>query len=218
METERDRLPETGWAARVQYQFMGRDACDSMAPMSSIRAHTLAAHTLALAPHPSSPSGAVRAVEARVARAPDGVLTLTYSVEGDVSRMRVPPPHPACRADGLWRHTCFEAFVASGPGPAYLELNFSPSGEWASYDFSAYRAGGIPAEDTGVPAVTVTRGETGLTVDATVCVTRLRGGVPARVALAAVLEESSGSLSYWALEHPSGKPDFHHPRSFALQI
>jgi len=181
--------------------------------MSSIEAHTLA-----LAPHPFAPSDAVRAVEARVVRAPNGMLTLTYSVEGDVSRMRLPPPRPARRADGLWRHTCLEAFVAPEPGPAYLELNFSPSGEWASYAFSAYRSGMALAEDIEAPAIAVTRGEGGLAVDVTVCLRCLRGGAAARIALAAVIEGSSGSLSYWALEHPPGKPDFHHPRGFALRI
>ncbi len=181
--------------------------------MSSIQAHTLA-----LAPHPSAPSDAVRAIEARVARAPDGMLTLTYSLEGDVSRMRLPAPRLARRAEGLWRHTCFEAFIAPDPGPAYLELNFSPSGEWASYAFSAYRNGKAVAEDTEAPTIAVERGASGVTIDAAICLTRLRGGASARVALAAVIEESSGSLSYWALEHPPGKPDFHDPRSFALQI
>lgn len=181
--------------------------------MSSTRAHTLV-----LAPHPSAPCEAVRAVEARVARSSDGTLILSYSVEGDVSRMRVPPPRPACRADGLWRHTCFEAFVAPDPGPAYLELNFSPSGEWASYAFRAYREGMAATEDTEAPAIALTRGESGLTVDAAVRLTRLRGDAPARVALAAVLEDAGGGLSYWALEHPPGAPDFHHPCGFALQI
>ena len=38
------------------------------------------------------------------------------------------------------------------------------------------------------------------------------------VALAAVIEDRSGALSYWALRHAPGKPDFHHPQGFALQI
>ncbi len=145
------------------------------------------------------------------------MLTLTYSLEGDVSRMRLPSPCPARRADGLWRHTCFEAFVALDAEPAYLELNFSPSGEWASYAFSAYREG-MAAADTGAPTIAVERGASGVTMNAAICLTELRGGAPARVALAAVVEETSGDLSYWALEHPPGKPDFHHARGFALQI
>jgi hypothetical protein len=38
------------------------------------------------------------------------------------------------------------------------------------------------------------------------------------LALAAVLEDRDGRLSYWALEHPSERPDFHHPNSFVLEL
>jgi hypothetical protein len=178
----------------------------------------MGAQTLALTQHPATPCEAVRAVGARVARAPDGVLTLTFSVEGDTSRICLPPPSPPRRANGLWRHTCLEAFVAADSGSAYLELNFSPSGEWASYTFSDYRDGMAVAEDIETPAIAVIPAEGRLTVNATVCLTSLRGGAAARVALAAVIEGSSGSLSYWALRHPPGKPDFHHPYGFSLNI
>lgn len=181
--------------------------------MSSIEAHVFA-----LTPHDPARSSGVRAIEGRVMRGPDGMLTFTYSVEGDVSRMRVPPPRPVRRADGLWQHTCMEAFVAPNSGSAYLELNFSPSGEWAIYAFSAYRTDMAVIEDIETPAITVTRGEDWLTVEAAVHLKCLRGASAARLALAAVVEESSGNLSYWALEHPAGKPDFHHPRGFALKI
>jgi hypothetical protein len=35
-----------------------------------------------------------------------------------------------------------------------------------------------------------------------------------RLALSAVIEETSGALSYWALRHAAGKPDFHHADAF----
>ena len=38
------------------------------------------------------------------------------------------------------------------------------------------------------------------------------------LALAAVIEEEGGRLSYWALRHAAGKPDFHHPEAFALEL
>jgi hypothetical protein len=34
----------------------------------------------------------------------------------------------------------------------------------------------------------------------------------------AVIEDRDGRLSYWALRHPPGKPDFHHADSFALKL
>lgn len=39
-----------------------------------------------------------------------------------------------------------------------------------------------------------------------------------RLGLSAVIEEGSGCVSYWALAHPSAKPDFHHPGSFILTL
>src|SRR2546422_3089437 len=33
------------------------------------------------------------------------------------------------------------------------------------------------------------------------------------LALAAVVGDENGALSYWALKHPPGKPDFHHPHA-----
>jgi hypothetical protein len=39
-----------------------------------------------------------------------------------------------------------------------------------------------------------------------------------RLGLSAIIEEASGQRSYWALAHPPGKPDFHHPDSFALEV
>jgi hypothetical protein len=35
--------------------------------------------------------------------------------------------------------------------------------------------------------------------------------------LTAVVEEENGRLSYWALKHPPGKPDFHSPEGFVLE-
>ena len=45
-----------------------------------------------------------------------------------------------------------------------------------------------------------------------------RRSSPAFIALAAVIEDENGRLSYWGLRHPPGKPDFHHPNGFALEV
>jgi hypothetical protein len=173
----------------------------------------------ALAPHPVAPAGwPVRSIETRVARDPDGRLTLTYAVEGDVDRVRLPVPGPAHRADGLWRHTCFEAFVAPDDGPGYVELNFSPSNAWACYAFTGYRSGMAVADEVEAPVIAVAHTSIQLSVEVSVGLTCLRVGAAARIGLAAVIEETNGNLSYWALAHPPGRPDFHHPRGFALEI
>jgi hypothetical protein len=38
------------------------------------------------------------------------------------------------------------------------------------------------------------------------------------VGISAVIEEQDGTKSYWALAHPPGAPDFHHPTCFAATL
>ena len=39
-----------------------------------------------------------------------------------------------------------------------------------------------------------------------------------RLALSAVLEEEDGRRTFWALHHPGGQPDFHHPDCFVAKL
>jgi hypothetical protein len=39
-----------------------------------------------------------------------------------------------------------------------------------------------------------------------------------RLGLSALIEDTSGRKSYWALAHPSGRPDFHHADCFAYEF
>src|SRR5215831_18468784 len=95
-----------------------------------------------LSPHPASPRGPVRELGVSVGR-DGGLLVLTYSLTGDLDAVLLPPPAPPERTDELWRHTCFEAFLARA-GAGYLEFNLSPSGQWAAYEFERYRVGMRP--------------------------------------------------------------------------
>jgi hypothetical protein len=40
----------------------------------------------------------------------------------------------------------------------------------------------------------------------------------ARLGLSAIIEDVAGNISYWAARHAAGKPDFHHPDSFVLDL
>jgi hypothetical protein len=173
-----------------------------------------ATHAVALVPHPATPSAAVQSVVVQVRRAPrDRELSLRYVLTGDLGRLRIATPRPAARVDGLWRHTCFELFVAAD-GPAYREFNFSPSGEWAAYAFTAYRASGSPLDCTP-PEMHCERADRTLVLEA-----RLAGVAEGtlRLGLCAVLEDSAGSLGYWALRHAAARPDFHDRTSFTLAL
>ncbi len=187
-----------------------------------------------LAPHAATPCEAVRSIEVKVTTKGGGELELAYAVEGAPTRVRLPGPAAPRRVDGLWRHTCFEAFIApergapvtadrtqaaTPPGGPYVELNFSPSGEWAGYAFDGYRSGMRPLEHLTAPVITIAREADGgrWSVRAAVNVGGC-AGAGARLALAAVIEDAEGRLAYWALRHPSGTPDFHHPGGFAAEL
>ena len=148
-------------------------------------------------------------------------LQLRYLVDGDIGRLLIPHARPPRRADRLWQHTCFEAFVAVGSGAGYYELNFSPSTEWAVYRFSAYREGMTAVEPMRSPRISTDVDADRLAVAVAIelePLLDLRPDVGLRVALSAVVEDAEHRVSYWSLAHAPGKPDFHHPDGFALDV
>ncbi|HEY2921070.1 MAG TPA: DOMON-like domain-containing protein [Candidatus Binatia bacterium] len=178
-------------------------------------------YTAALANHPEMLSESVGGIEARVLLADVGALTITYVLTGDFIRVQIPPARPPNRVDGLWCHTCFEAFIGVKDDAAYYEFNFSPSGEWAAYAFRDYRDGG-PIKDNNLdPNIAVRREVEMLELNAIIRLDRLpamQPGASLRLGLSAVIEEIDGRITYWALKHPPGRPDFHHPDNFILEI
>lgn len=174
----------------------------------------------ALRLHPDSHCAAVTLVEAEVARPRAGTLLLSYIVTGKIGDLCVPPPAAAARADELWRHTCFEAFVRRPGEAGYAEFNLSPSGEWAAYRFDAYRSGMRELKVAQAPTAEVRRGDGRL--DVTVRIAPVpepwnRADV-LRIAVGAVVEDAEGALAYWALAHPAGAPDFHRPTGFVMEL
>jgi len=148
-------------------------------------------------------------------------LRCRYTLRGDTARLRLPQARAGRRADGLWKQTCFEAFVSAAGSAGYYEFNFSPALDWAAYRFDDYRTGMSAATLDRAPGLQVRRSGDGLELIATV---HLAGLAPLcdapvlRLALATVIEENDGRLAYWALRHPPGNPDFHHPEAFTLEL
>ena len=180
-----------------------------------------AAQKAVLTAHPSTAGDVVRGLAVRVLIEEPGILRLGYSLDADLSRVRVPSSRAGSRTDGLWRHTCFEAFVAPADAAGYCELNFSPSLDWAIYRFAGYREGMLTADITHAPEISARRADGGLELDCAVHLHELlalRCARRLRLALAGVVEEENGRLSYWALRHAPGNPDFHHPDGFALEL
>ena len=163
-----------------------------------------------LTPHPDTPSTAVDRIEVDIERRED-FIWLRYAVYGEVGRVLWPQASEPERADELWRHTCFELFAPTDDG--YREFNLSPSGAWASYRFDDYRSRMTPSDER-VQVLGLETEAAWATLEALV---EPPPGAT-RVGLAAVIEDINGTISYWALAHPPGKPDFHHPDSFALTL
>ena len=158
----------------------------------------------ALERHPATPCAALRGIRVSATLISNKV-SIVYAMDGQIERLRIPPPRAPRFADNLWQHTCCELFVAR-PGGGYREFNFSPSGEWAAYEFDGYREGRRPIEAR--PQIVLRGAQLEVSLEE-------KGG---RIGLSAVIEEQDGAISYWALRHPPGKPDFHHPDAFAMEL
>jgi len=174
-------------------------------------------HSLKL--HPDSRCDAATSIEVYVSRGRTGNLLLHYYLTG-IGNIAIPSLAGWTRDDGLWRHTCFEAFLRPSQGDAYYEFNFSPSTQWAAYRFEGTRSGMRNASEIA-PQIELRRESdrfelrAHLTLDG---LSDLPTESPWRLGLSAVIEETNGRLSYWALAHPPGKPDFHHSDCFALEL
>lgn len=172
-------------------------------------------HALKL--HPDSTCDAITGIDVEFARTGERALRLDYTARGTIANLRLAPLAAPERKDELWRTTCFEAFFILGEGHGYTEFNFAPSTAWASYRFKSYRDGMTPATGFETPRITVGSTADRLHLSAALVFPHRPRDVD-RVALSAVIEETNGRKSYWALAHPPGKPDFHHAIGFALNL
>ncbi len=159
--------------------------------------------------HSASPSTVVSAVQVSLQLIDDDTLALSYEFTAQQAQVLLPQPNVPVFANELWKHTCFELFVA-GSGHGYREYNFSPSSAWAAYEFSDYRMGMAPLMLEQPPAIHMNRQR----MQVRLPLVSLPSSSSHAIGLAAVIEECDGRLSYWALKHPSAKPDFHHRSSF----
>ncbi|MGN6269437.1 MAG: DOMON-like domain-containing protein, partial [Sphingomonas sp.] len=163
-----------------------------------------------LVPHPVFPSIGIIAIGVEIAR-DDAILSLRYTVEGDLDRVLWPQPMMPARTDELWMHTCFEAFIQPAGQTGYTEVNLSPSGRWATYQFDGYRDGmrdaaTIPVLNWQSPTLTAS--------------VELADMAQAdwRLGLTVVVEAIDGSKSFWALDHHGEAPDFHNADCFVASL
>lgn len=119
------------------------------------------------------------------------------------------------RKDELWKTTCLEAFLLF-EDKSYIELNFSPSGDWNAYRFDSYREGmkretriGQMTEFKSSPYQLSVKVELAQAVNAS---------QNFRLGLTCVIETDGGERSYWSLKHVGEKPDFHDSRGHILEM
>jgi len=168
----------------------------------------------ALIPHADSPPKSVERVMVNLSAFGSRELWLEYSVT-PTTGLALPARTAAARTDELWKSTCFELFVQLAGSDRYFEFNFSPSSQWAAYQFSGYRSGmhRLPSHDPEI-VISAPGKHFFLAIEA------LPELPPTalKIGLSAVIEETDGTKSYWALTHPPGDPDFHHETCFALEL
>jgi hypothetical protein len=174
-----------------------------------------------LIPHPAD-TGPLVALEVSgvVARTPGGA-SIAFEVRGPAADIAWPAAVAPVRADGLWRHTCFECFLARPGHNAYYEWNASPSGAWAVYRFGGYRERLADPEGVTPPALVVRHGKDALRAELVLDLAgigRLGRFDALECALAAVFEDASGGRVHFALAHPAERADFHDRRGFALTL
>lgn len=199
---------------------------------------------LPLQPHPDTPCGPLTGIEVEVARVRPLKLQLRFVLIGNYRKVRLKLRQQDL-GDELWRHTCFEAFVRVGGEESYIEYNLAPTGDFAAYRFDRYREGMTPAKEVRSSILDAQSRTEPLDRDRRVLLKRsgfdtlerfepsffslkaelsfsnamgLAVAEPWQVGLSTIVEEMNGRVSYWALAHPPGKPDFHHPSCFVLEL
>jgi len=175
--------------------------------------HTLA--TWPLKPHHECEAALLDRLEVEIVRTTPLLWHFHFVGAGDMARVRFPPLDMPSRQDALWKHTCAEVFLMD-PGGSYCEFNFSPSTQWAAYRFESYRSGMRELSLESVPRINFALMPDSFALDAVVDLTGVfePQARSLRMGLAAVIEGIDGAISYWALKHAPGKPDFHHADSF----
>ena len=182
----------------------------------TVRPELVEGLSFSLQPHPETPCLAIKSITVRAGMAGPDSLDLTFEIKGEIEQVKFPEYGNGARKDRLWEHTCFELFSRNQGYEAYEELNLSPSTNWASYDFQSYRKSLGDTDYVLAPEIALEHDPATFRLYATAALAE--GAGPWLVGFSAVIEETDGTKSYWALAHPPGQPDFHHPTCFAATL
>ena len=175
-------------------------------------------HTLIC--HPSTPSSLQIKISSNATYLANGKLQLNYVLQGDLEGIQLPQQCKPEQKDDLWQHTCFEAFVGFSGETHYHEYNISPSGCWAIYAFKDYRQQ-KQYKPPHEPTIQMTQSKHQLEIKVSLAASTLPTSLinqAFQIGLSAVIESKNQHKTYWALNHPLDRPNFHHQRSFVLKV
>lgn len=176
---------------------------------------------LPLIRHPCSKGDACRRIKADCHLRAGNELNIAFELDANTSALAIPARGGAERKDNLWQTTCFELFLAKAGDHGYWEFNFSPSTDWAVYRFFAYRKDQRKEQAISMLDIQLHQEPTRFGLNANVPLGEIIGDSCAdhiSIGLSAIVEQTDGAVSYWALAHPPGEPDFHHECCFTLPL
>lgn len=145
------------------------------------------------------------------------VWKFIYEVFGDTEQLAIPKFTHLERGDELWKASCFELFIGSD-SHNYRELNFSPDGRYAAYDFQAYRSGRSSLRGSVVAKMESWRDAKRYRIDIQLD-DNARPDSAIHLGPAAILFDKQGRQSWWAWQHNNlEQADFHHPPSWHIPL
>jgi hypothetical protein len=147
-------------------------------------------------------------------------LSIRFLLSGRLEEfaISVPTREPA-RRTGLWEETCFEFFLAPLNSPGYWEFNLSPAGDWNVYRFFEYRKGMTEEPAFESLPFRVEERPDALSIHLEFDLAGIiRPDQSIRASVTAVLRQTDGKTTFWALAHMGSRPDFHSRDSFILEI
>ncbi len=172
----------------------------------------------ALVCHAKTPATYIESIQICCEISAEGQLWLRYHIEVPEPMIVTAPRTAPMRANLLWNTTCFEAFLAIGDEPEYIEFNFSPSTQWATFEFTGYRKDAADLILPAAPEIHLDMSNSHFALEATVQLPLQWHHNLYFAGVTVVAEEPDGTKSYWALAHKKAEPDFHDRSCFKLQL
>lgn len=147
-------------------------------------------------------------------------ITFEFRGEGSFNELEWPPKeNQSMFTDNLWLSTVFEVFFQYEGVEKYEEWNFSPSGNWAHYEFLKYREGMKAINQKASPDIFIKeKSKKSFHLVAKIpkkAVSTVATKGEIKLGICAILLFENGAKTHWALQHSYEKPDFHNSDTFA---